>query len=173
MCLIPLSLLSQQREVHARRSWGWKWVFVSVQERQGGWFGLDVVTKTTAKERVMGWHHTPFTSNQTDPLYQTSTPKTYFFICSFHQTSGLDSEPYAPPRPPPPAPQLHPQNCPWNSTAVFVITSSALIDVCGDLLIFHEFPLFALSERLHPPLVLIVPGLPRSVADVSNEDMFL
>lgn len=117
MCLIPLSLLSHQRKVQARQSWGWKLVFGSVWECEGSWFGLDVVSKTMAKEPLMGWHHTSFTSNQTDPLYQTSPQSPIFsFVHSIRLQASklwlwtLSTPQLNPPHSTPPVP--HPLQLP-------------------------------------------------------------
>lgn len=77
-----------------------------------------------------GWHHPSFTSHQTDSVYQTSPEGLFFFILSFVRLQSLT-----------PNLLVYFSDCPWNCTAVFVITSSPLIDVSSDLLIFHEFPL--------------------------------
>lgn len=139
MCLIPLSPpLARQRKVHAWLQLGMK---MSVCKCFGNARALDLDwTWFQNPRQKSAWRNDIIHPSLLIRLigFITQVPKIFLFLFFFHLFIPPDLRPRLWNLS---ASHPAPNNWPRNSTAVFVITSSALIDVCGDLLIFHEFPL--------------------------------
>lgn len=133
MCLIPLTLLSQQRKVHAWLQLGRKMSVGKCLGTRGPLIWAGCGYKIHGERARDGMTSSILHFHSDWLALSVESPKSclcFSFIHSIRLEASTLNLKHLP---------SHPHYCPRNSTAVFVITSSALIDVCGDLLIFHEF----------------------------------